>query len=95
MTVPVYTAFNSSWTKKRYLLSVDEVLYSHLNVGQALGERIVNTRSLHLNNSAYEYIINTFVNSFHSTRIQLSSAPSEIESHASTHCRIKYLNLVQ
>ena len=35
------------------LLSVDEVSYSHLNAG----ERIINTRSLHFNNSAYESII--------------------------------------
>ena len=48
ITVPDYTDFKSSRTKK-ILLSVDEVSHSHLNAGEALGERIMNTRSLHLN----------------------------------------------
>ena len=39
------------------LLSVGEVSRSHLNAGNALGERIFSTHSLHLNNSAYESII--------------------------------------
>ena len=45
-------------------LSVYEVSYSHLNAGEALGERIINTRSLHFNNSAYESII-THICSLH------------------------------
>ena len=32
----------------------DEVSHSHLNADEALGERIINTHSLQLNNSAYE-----------------------------------------
>ena len=36
------------------LLSVGEVSHSHLNAGEALGERIISTHSLHFNNLAYE-----------------------------------------
>ena len=61
---------------KKKLLSVDEVSHSHLNVGEILGERIINTRSLHLNDSAYECIIHT--RSFHRTRNDLLSAVREI-----------------
>ena len=45
---------------------------SHLKAGEALGERIFNTHSLHFNNSAYESIITT--RSFHRTRNELLSA---------------------
>ena len=37
--------------KKIQLLSVDEVSHPHLNAGEALNERIINTHSLHFNNS--------------------------------------------
>ena len=57
--------------KKKQLLSVDECSHSHLNAGEALGERIIHTRSLHLNNSAYESINTTRL--FHPTRNELLS----------------------
>ena len=71
-TLPVYTAFNSSRTAENITTkSVDEVSHSHLNASEALGERIINIRSLHLNNSAYECIITT--RSFRSMRNKLLS----------------------
>ena len=58
ITVPVYTPLNLG-LKQVQLLSVDEVSHSHLNSGEALGERIVTTRSHHLN-LADESIITNF-----------------------------------
>ena len=49
MTLPVYTAFISFRTKENITISVYEVSHMHLNAGEAFGERIINTRSLHLN----------------------------------------------
>ena len=39
------------------LLSVNEISQSHLNAGKALGEQIINTRSLRLNNSEQKSMI--------------------------------------
>ena len=51
ITVQVYTAFNSSRTKDNITTKRRRVSHSHLNAGEALRERIINTHSLHLNNS--------------------------------------------
>ena len=57
----IISAFSLSSSIIAYLnhLYSAQVSQSHLNAGEALGERIINTRWLHINNSAYESIITT------------------------------------
>ena len=60
----------------------DEVSHSHLNAGEAVGERISNTHSLHLNNSAYESII-TNIRSLHFNEfgVRMQNYHSLVPSH--------------
>ena len=63
ITVPVYTAFNSSRTKENITTRRRSFAFA-FECRKALGERIIDTHSLHLNNSAYESII-TNIRSLH------------------------------
>ena len=72
--------------------SVDEVSHSNLTAGEALCERIFNTRSLHLNEFGvrmhkYEPLARSIARETNCCR-QLE----KFKSHAYSHCRTKYLN---